>query len=78
MVYTRRLDLVNKAIREKIVFNIFTALLGIVQVCVLVRAIAKMILRQSERYDEDRFYEQTEEDSEYEEISKENSHVWMN
>jgi hypothetical protein len=70
--------LADEAIGETIVFDIFTALLGIVSMCALFGAITKIILRPPKVWDEEDWIdEEIEELSDFNEIRKGNPHIWM-
>jgi hypothetical protein len=69
--------MVNKAIGETTVIDIFTALFGIASVCVMVRAITNIIFRQPKVWDEDWAHEEIEELTDYNEIRKQNPHIWI-
>jgi hypothetical protein len=70
--------LVNAAVGEIIVFDIFTVLLGIISVCALFGAVTRVILRPTKVWNtEDWTYGEIEELSKYKEIRKDNPHIWM-
>jgi hypothetical protein len=72
------LELADATTGEKIVFDIFTALISIVSLCALLGAVAKITLHPSKVWDEeDWILEEIEEFSDYNEIRKENPHIWM-
>lgn len=60
-------------------FDIFTALLGIISFCALVSAVAKIILRPRKEWEVgDWLSEELEEQTDYKELRKENPHIWIN
>jgi hypothetical protein len=70
--------LVDEAVGETIVIDIFTALLGIASLCVMFRAVTKVILRPPKVWDEeDWIHEEIEELFDYNEIRKQNPHIWI-
>jgi hypothetical protein len=70
---------VNETIGETIVIDIFSALLGIASLYVMFRAIGKITLSQPKIWDEaeDWILEESEELSGFNEIRKQNPHIWM-
>jgi hypothetical protein len=72
------LELVNKRTGEKIVVDIFTALLGIISICALVRTITKILLSPPKAWDQDNWIpEEIDEYSDYKKIRKRNPHIWI-
>jgi hypothetical protein len=69
--------LADQAPGETIVIDILTALLGITSLCVMFRAVTKVILRLPKVREEDWIYEEIEELSDYNEIRKQNPHIWI-
>ena len=71
--------MVYAAVGETIVIDIFSALLGIASVCVMFRAVTKVILRPPKVWDEEEvwIHEEIEELSDYNEIRKQNPHIWI-
>jgi len=60
------------------VVDIFSLLLGTVAVFVVVGAITKTILAQPKVWDPDDWApEELEENNDYDEMRKENSHIWI-
>jgi hypothetical protein len=70
---------VNEAVGETIVIDIFSALLGITSLYVMFRAVAKIILSQPKVWDEGEHWiqEEIEELSDFNEIRNQNPHIWM-
>jgi hypothetical protein len=71
--------LVNEAVGETIVIDIFTALLGIASLCVMFRAVTKVILHPPKVWDEEEVWtnDEMEELSDYNEVRKQNPHIWI-
>ncbi len=68
----------NATIGERIVVDIFTALLGVISVFALFGAVAKVIFCPTKVwYEEDWTNEEIEGFSDYNEIRKANPHIWM-
>jgi hypothetical protein len=60
------------------VVDIFTVLLGIVSLCVLTGAISRIVFRKPKVWDEgDYFPEEIEASVNYDELRKENPHIWI-
>ncbi len=58
--------------------DIFSLLLGLVTICVLISAAAKIMLREPKVWEhEDWFSIEIEGTSDYKAIRKENPHIWM-
>lgn len=58
--------------------DIFSALLGLIAICALTGAAAKLMLRQPKVWEhEDWFSSEIEGTPNCEEIRKENPHIWM-
>lgn len=66
--------MVNKAIGETIVIDIFTALFGIASMYVMFRGLANILFRPPKIWDEDWAHE---EPADYNEIRKQNPHIWI-
>jgi hypothetical protein len=60
------------------VVDVFTALLGIISVCALAGAVLKILTQQPKVWDEDWFPEELETFENYDELRKDNPHIWMN
>ena len=72
------MGLVNASVQERVVVDIFTALLGIVSVCALFGVVTKIILRPPKVWEEEEWMcEEPEDCSDYKEIRKGNPHIWM-
>jgi hypothetical protein len=72
------LGLVNERIGETIVSNIFTAVLGVGVVCALLRTITRMLLSPPKVWDDDDFvFEEIEASVNYNELRKQNPHIWI-
>jgi hypothetical protein len=71
--------LVNAAVGETIVIDIFSALLGIASIFVMFRAVTKVIIRPPKVWDEEEVWtnDEMEELSDYNEIRKQNPHIWI-
>jgi len=70
--------LVNETIGETIVFDIFSTLLGIGAVCALLGTITKMFLAPPNVWDDDNFeFEEIEASVNYNELRKQNPHIWI-
>lgn len=72
------MGLANERIGERIVFDIFTTLLGIGVVCALLGTITRMLLTTPKVWDEDDYeFEEMETSVCYKELRKQNPHIWM-
>ncbi len=72
------MGLVNERIGETIVSNIFTAVLGVGVVCALLRTITRMLLSPPKVWDDDDFvFEEIEASVNYNELRKQNPHIWI-
>jgi hypothetical protein len=71
--------MVNETFGETIVIDIFSALLAIASLYVMFRAVSRTILPQPKVWDEaeDWILEESEQLSDFNEIRKQNSHIWM-
>jgi hypothetical protein len=68
----------QKGAGEKIVVDIFTALLGILSICAAAGTICKILLREPKVWDdEDWFLEDTEAAVNYDSLRKEKPHIWI-
>ena len=77
MVYARRLELADEGAREKIVVDVFTALLGVFSICALAGAILKIFTKRPKAWDDDWFSGEIETPENYNELRKENPHIWL-
>ncbi len=58
--------------------NIFTAVLGVGVVCALLRTITRMLLSPPKVWDDDDFvFEEIEASVNYNELRKQNPHIWI-
>jgi hypothetical protein len=72
------LGLVNERIGEKIVLNIFSTLLGVGIICALLGTITRMLLAPPKVWDDDDFeFEEIEASVNYNELRKQNPHIWI-
>jgi hypothetical protein len=63
---------------EKVVVDVYTALIGLASICFLVGTAAKMLQRQPKVWDEEDWtFEETEEIGDDREIREKNPHIWM-
>ena len=70
--------MVNEEVGETIVIDIFSALIGIASLCVMFRAVTKVFLRPRKVWDQENWiHEEIEEMSDYNEIRKQNPHIWI-
>ena len=69
--------MVNKAIGETTVIDIYTALFGIASMCVMFRGLANILFRPPKIWDEDWAHEEIEEPADSNEIRKQNPHIWI-
>jgi len=61
------------------VFDIFTALIGIGSLCALLGTICKVLLAPPKVWNEDEYsMEELEAAPDYNELRKENPHIWIN
>jgi hypothetical protein len=60
------------------VIDIFTALIGVGSICALTGAVIKILLAPPKVWDEDDYYpDQGEQSLDYNELRKQNLHIWM-
>ena len=70
--------MVNETIGETIVLNIFTTVLGVGIVCALLGTITKMFLAPPKVWDDNDFeFEEIEASVNYNELRKQNPHIWI-
>ena len=70
----------DEGIGERIVVDIFTALIGVGSVCALTGAVLKIFLRPPKVWEEedDGLSNEMEVVIDYDELRKQNPHIWMN
>jgi hypothetical protein len=72
------LGLANERIGETIVFDIFSALLGVGAVCALLVTITRVLLTAPKVWDEDEYRpEEIKASVDYSELRKQNPHIWI-